>query len=200
MAGDGTYPDRKLVQKVISGDRAAFGRLARSEIGRLIKLAQRLLNSTSEAEDAVQDALASVWLARRRLDPARPIGPFLTTTTLNKCRDRLRRRKLTGFWGQHTPLDELNLPDNGPDPETSAIDRDALRSLQREIERLPVRLREALVLVVIDGRSHDEAAHLLGVSEKAVETRIYRARKRLREKPRFFEGRASQLRIPRHEP
>mgnify|MGYP003547813296 FL=1 len=54
--------------------------------------------------------------------------------------------------------------------------------LRAEIERLPVRLREALVLVSIDGRSQAEAASLLGVSEKAIETRVYRARQRLREK------------------
>lgn len=186
MAGDDTYSERELLAKVINGDRAAFGRLVGPGIGRLIALAKRLLHSTSEAEDAVQDALASVWLARHRLDPARPIGPFLTTTTLNKCRDRLRRRKLTGFFGKQAALDEFTVPDRSPDPETSAIDRDTLRSLQREIERLPLRLREALVLVAIDGRSQDEAARLLGVSEKAIETRIYRARKRLREKTEIF--------------
>ena len=57
--------------------------------------------------------------------------------------------------------------------------------MSRAIERLPVKLREALVLVTIDGRSQREAAELLGVTEKTIETRIYRARQRLREKLDF---------------
>jgi len=51
-----------------------------------------------------------------------------------------------------------------------------------EIERLPLRLREALILVAIEGRSQREAGEILGVSEKAVESLVYRARKTLKEK------------------
>ena len=58
--------------------------------------------------------------------------------------------------------------------------------LLEQIERLPIRLREALILVSIDGRSQAEAAELLGVSEKAIETRIYRARQKLRDRLENF--------------
>jgi RNA polymerase sigma factor (sigma-70 family) len=145
-------------------------------------LAARMLGSSTQAEDAVQDALASVWIARSRLDPLRPIGPFLTTTVLNKCRDHLRRRKVARFVGLGPSLDELTVADESPGPEALAVSRDTLARLRNEIERLPIRLREALVLVAIDDRSQLEAADLLGVTEKAIETRVYRARKRLREK------------------
>ena len=53
---------------------------------------------------------------------------------------------------------------------------------QAEIARMPVRLREALMLVTIEGRSQAEAADLLGTTEKAIETRVYRARNRLKER------------------
>ena len=134
----------------------------------------------------MQDALASVWLARLRLQPDRPIGPFLTTVTLNKCRDRLRKRKTARFFGLHDGSDALELPDDSPDPECTAASRQELGLLRAEIEKLPIRLREALVLVAIDGRSQAESAALLGVSEKAIETRVYRARKRLRERLENF--------------
>lgn len=145
-----------------------------------------MLGSSHQAEDAIQDALASVWLARFRLQPDRPIGPFLTTVALNKCRDRLRKRKAARFFGLDDGLDTLALPDDTPDAESTAASRQELALLQAEIEKLPVRLREALVLVAIDERSQAEAAALLGVTEKAVETRVYRARKRLRERLEIF--------------
>ena len=76
--------------------------------------------------------------------------------------------------------------DDGPDPQEIAMQRQELRMLLEQIERLPIRLREALILVSIDGRSQAEAAELLGVSEKAIETRIYRARQKLRDRLENF--------------
>ncbi len=72
--------------------------------------------------------------------------------------------------------------DPAPSPETEAVDRQLLEQTRSEIRRLPLRLREALILVAIDGRSQSEAAELLGISAKAVEALVYRARKILREK------------------
>jgi len=171
-----------LEQQTALGSRTAFGKLVEPQLGRLIALATRMMGSRHQGEDAVQDGLASVWLARHRLDPDRPIGPYLTTAVLNKCRDRLRMQKAKRFFGIGIGEDTLSIADDKPDPEEVAVKREELRQLQAEIERLPIRLREALVLVTIDGRSQAEAASLLDVSEKAIETRVYRARQRLREK------------------
>ena len=74
------------------------------------------------------------------------------------------------------------MADDLPGPEALAVSRDELTCVQAEIARMPVRLREALVLVTIEGRSQAEAAELLGTSEKAIETRVYRARIRLKER------------------
>lgn len=188
MLEDKNNPEQVLVERVRAGDQSAFGPLITPQTGRLIMLASRMLSSTAEAEETVQDALASVWVTRRRLDTKRAIGPYLTTIVLNKCRDRLRRRKVAGFIGIAPTLDALTAADTAPGPETIAVDRDMLGKLRTEIEHLPIRLREALVLVAYDGRSQSEAGELLGISEKAVESRIYRARKQLKEKIRYFEG------------
>jgi len=57
-----------------------------------------------------------------------------------------------------------------------------LHAAYAEIQKLPLRMREALILVAIDGRSQKEAAVLLGITEKAVEGLVYRARNTLRKK------------------
>jgi len=171
-----------LEQQAAQGSRIAFSSLVEPHLGRLMALATRMLGAQHLAEDAVQDGLASVWLARHRLDQQRPIGPYLTTAVLNKCRDRLRKQKAKRLIGLGGSDELMSIADDKPGPEEVAVKREELRQLQDEIERLPIRLREALVLVTIDGRSQAEAASLLGVSEKAIETRVYRARRRLREK------------------
>lgn len=182
MSGAGDNPDEALVSRARAGNKRAFSQLVEHETGRLLALATRMLSSPSQAEDVVQDSLASVWLTRHRLDPDKPIGPYLTTVVLNRCRDRLRRRKVAGFFGLSGDDGLHSIADDLPGPEALAVSREELNLVQAEIARMPVRLREALVLVTIEGRSQAEAADLLGTTEKAIETRVYRARNRLKER------------------
>lgn len=182
MSSEGDNLETALVGQVIAGSRQAFTVLVESRIARLIALATRMLGSPSQAEEVVQDSLASVWLTRHRLDAAKPIGPYLTTVVLNRCRDRLRRRKVLGFIGLSGWEEVQAIADDVPGPEDLAATREQLSLVEAEIGRLPVRLREALVLVSVHGYSQAEAAELLGTTEKAIETRIYRARSRLRKR------------------
>lgn len=182
MAGEQGSQEGELIERVAAGDRNAFAQLVEPLAPRLFQTAYRLLGSRHDAEDAVQNALASAWLARARLDPARPALPMLTTITLNKCRDQLRRRKAMRLFGLAADDAAGAIPDDAPSPATQVDDQAELERTHRAIRQLPVRLQEALTLVTLDGHSQKEAAQLLGVSEKAIETRIYRARAALREK------------------
>ena len=182
MAGANDNPDKALVSQARAGSKRAFSQLVEHETGRLLALATRMLSSPSQAEDVVQDSLASVWLTRHRLDPDKPIAPYLTTVVLNRCRDRFRRRKVAGFFGFMGSDELYTIADEHPGPEALAVSREELSLALAEIARMPVRLREALVLVSIEGRSQAEAADLLGTTEKAIETRVYRARNRLKER------------------
>jgi RNA polymerase sigma-70 factor (ECF subfamily) len=182
VLGQPDSQEQALVAKVAAGDRRAFTELVEPLIPRLLATSLRMVGARDEAEDVVQNALASAWIARTRLDPARPLLPFLTTITLNKCRDKLRRRKAAQFLGfGKDSMPEL-ASDPSPSPETETVDRQLLQKTHTEIQRLPVRLREALILVAFDGRSQSEVADIMGVSEKAVESLLYRARKALKEK------------------
>ena len=98
-------------------------------------LATRMLGSSSSAQDVVQDSLASVWLTRHRLDASKPVGPYLTTIVLNRCRDRLRRRKVVGFFGFPSSDEVQAVADDTPDPENLAASREQLRLVEAEIGR-----------------------------------------------------------------
>jgi len=147
-----------------------------------------MLGNDSDAQDAVQNALASAWIALPRFDLDRPFSPWITTILINKSRDALRSRRFSSFFNFGSETEIADLPDAEPDQERQLAANQLLALVQREITRLPARLKEPFVLVTFDGRSQGEAAQILGISEKAVETRIYRARKRLREKSERFEG------------
>jgi RNA polymerase sigma-70 factor (ECF subfamily) len=73
------------------------------------------------------------------------------------------------------------VPDPAPDAEAQTADARELARVEAAIAKLPTGLKEALILTAIEGQSQADAAATLGVSEKAVEVRVYRARKKLQE-------------------
>jgi RNA polymerase sigma factor CnrH len=175
---DRSSSEAALVARAKAGDQLAFQRLIETHAPRLLKIATATLRDKSDAEEAVQDALAQAWLKLDSFDSDRRIEPWLARITLNKARDlarRMRWRRLLTPWS----VDDHHQV-SGPDPVEAILDRDLLRTLERRIADLPASLREAFVLVTIDGRSQAEAAEILDITEKAVETRIYRARNGLR--------------------
>jgi RNA polymerase sigma-70 factor (ECF subfamily) len=74
-----------------------------------------------------------------------------------------------------------NIADQGADPEHLLADKKELEALARAVSKLPEKLKVPLIMCVLEDMSQEECAGILGVSQKTVETRIYRARKRLLE-------------------
>lgn len=186
---DAQAPANTLIAEAAKGSKAAFNRVMNEQAPRLQNIALRMMGNSSDAEDAVQEALAAAWFKLASFDLSRPISPWLTRITVNKCRDLLRKRLIRQFFEFHSDNEAgMMIADDAPDPSAELQARQALDVMQKEITRLPATLREPFVLVTFGENSQAEAAHILGISEKAVETRIYRARNRLREIAEKFEG------------
>ena len=186
---DAQVPENALIAEAAKGSKTAFNRVMNQQAPRLQNIALRMMGNSSDAEDAVQEALAAAWFKLASFDLSRPISPWLTRITVNKCRDLLRKRRIRQFFEFHSDNEAgMIVADDAPDPSAELQARQALEVMQKEITRLPATLREPFVLVTFGENSQAEAAHILGISEKAVETRIYRARNRLREIAEKFEG------------
>lgn len=186
---DAQDTDNALIAQAAAGSKVAFNRVIAQQAPRLHNVAFRLTGNGTDAEDAVQEAMASAWFKLKSFDLSRPISPWLTRITVNKCRDLLRKRRIRQFFEFHGNNDSgLEIVDDEPDAFAELSARQDLEILQREIARLPAALREPFVLVTFGENSQADTAHILGISEKAVETRIYRVRKRLREISEKFEG------------
>ena len=148
----------------------------------LFRVIRRYVGDEQEAWDLLQDTYAAAWLNIGRYDPARPFEAWLRTIALNKCRDwsrrRLVRRLIRGG-------PDLSSPEARavPDRAESAHDRmeiaGRMSRLNEEMSRLPPHLKAPLLLMALEGRSQSDAAGILGISVKAVETRVARARRML---------------------
>lgn len=167
------------------GDRAAFSRLMSGTKGDLHRFVTRYVGDADEALDLVQESYAAAWLSIRRYDPARPFEAWLRTIALNKCRDWSRRRRVRrivrGAMGLDAPEAQA-VGDPAPDVGDRIDDRRRVRRLDAALSELPDGQRAPLLLAVLEGRSHAEIGQILGLSPKAVELRIARARKALLER------------------
>jgi RNA polymerase sigma-70 factor (ECF subfamily) len=106
---------------------------------------------------------------------------WLAAIAINKCRDWSRRRRVRRLFSFALPIDAAaeNVREDRPGQDVEAADRQELARLRRAITELPSALREPLVLHAIEGMSQAETAVVLAITEKAVETRLRRARSKL---------------------
>lgn len=178
--GSDEATDAELAARAAGGEEAAFSALMRRHKARLYRLIRRHIGDADEAYDLLQESFVAAWGALRRFDPARPFYAWLARIALNKCRDRGRRRLVRRLIGGAVPLEIAHdIADPAPSAEVTAADRQALARLDRAIAGLPAKLKEPLILTALDELSQAQAADILGVSVKTVETRVYRARLKL---------------------
>jgi RNA polymerase sigma factor (sigma-70 family) len=176
--------DSALARLAAEGDDRAFYLLVRRHKEGLYRLLRRYTGDADEAYEAAHEAFIAAWGALRRYDPERPFGAWLRTIAINKARDRGRRLAVRRFIFGANPLEgreAMGTADTGKSADYAIIDDENTRRLDKAISRLPPALRAPLLLTVFDGQSQQQAAGVLGVSTKTVETRIYRAKKLLAE-------------------
>ena len=174
--------DGDLVARVLRGEDAAFTALMQRHKSWLYNFIRRHVATSEDAYDLLQESFAAAWRGLKSYDQGRPFGVWLRRIALNKCRDRARReavrRRVFSIVGLSTEARD-QVPDPAPGADHTQIVGETLQRLNTALERLPAHLKLPLVLTALQGMSQREAAEVLGVSAKVVETRAYRARKQL---------------------
>lgn len=170
-----------LVDRAKRGDRSAFDELVRRYRGRILALALHLSGSEAEAEDIVQDVFLRAY---QKLDCFEGRSHFFTwvyrmavNRSLNARRDRKRRRE--------APMDDPRLEravaiDAAGNPARATELRQSYARLLAALDELPVAMCTSVVLVVLQGMSHAEAAVVQDCRPGTIAWRIHEARKRLK--------------------
>ena len=172
--------DDELAALSLAGRQLAFAEIVHRHKEPLHRLVARIIGDDDEALDIVQESFVAAHRALASYDMTRPMRAWLSRIAINKARDWQRRRAVRRWISVILPTNHaIDASDETPSAETHAADRQELASATAAIAALPLKLRETLVLRTIEGLSQSETAQVLGISEKAVETRLYRARQRL---------------------
>ena len=183
-------PDDELVRRVGQGDPAAVQALVARKLRRVLSLAERMLGDAAEAEDVAQETFVRAYRALARFDGRSEPYTWFYRIAINLSLNRIRARKSS------------RTSQSSDDPRLAAVldahagsDADPLldtsraqffRALTEAIDSLSESLRVTLILVCVDGRSHAEAAEVLGAPEGTIAWRVHEARRKLKQ---FLVGR-----------
>jgi RNA polymerase sigma-70 factor, ECF subfamily len=197
--------DVSLIMAYLDGDAAAFDTLFRRYHDRVRSLCMRYLGDEAVAEDLVQETFFNVIRALNRVNEGFNFGAWVHRIAVNICQDELRRRNRRAAHSDPSGGDPeermLRLPDKDRhgSPE-AALEMSHIRQLVWQVaKKLPERQRMVLTLRELQGLSYASIAHVMGISDAAVETLLHRARKRFKdeylllESPDESEGACAQV-------
>jgi RNA polymerase sigma-70 factor (ECF subfamily) len=176
--------DTELALASAAGEERAFTELMRRYKEPLYRYIHRSMRGDEDAYDVLQESFASAWRSLDRYDASRKFSTWMYHTALNKVRDHGRKRAVRGFFFNASQLESPDRPDIADNSQNVSEDyahRAELNRVTELIDALPGKLKQAFTLRVLQDLSQAEVADILGVSVKAVETRVYRARKILQE-------------------
>lgn len=174
--------DGELAALATAGTQRAYSVLMQRYREPIYRLVRSHVGDADEALDVTQQSFVAAFTALKRYDGTRPLRVWLSRIAINKCHDWRRRRAVRRFFSFAAQISEAEQVADDHVPADIAIsDSQELESAMRAIASLPANLKEPLILRAIENLSQAETAQILGISEKAVETRLYRARAKLAE-------------------
>ena len=174
--------DRHQMAELAAGRDSAMNALMRRWKDRLIGFLMRMGADYATACDLAQETFVRLYRHRSSYNPRHSFSTWIFTIAANLARNHHR-------WSRRHPealtdpadLAQDSPPDGAADPHHRTAAREKLAAVEQAIHQLPEDLREVLILSVYEHLSHEEIASITDSTVKAVELRLYRARKLLRD-------------------
>ena len=182
-----TEEDAALVAGAKIGDAAAFELLVQRHEGKIFLLARRMTRNREDAEDVVQQSFQKAFIHLKKFEGESLFSTWLTRIAINEALMLLRRRR----GSREVPIAEsntedetalpLDIPDAGPNPEDSYLQREQERILSAAVDELTPGMRKAIELRELGELSTGETAQVMGLSVGAVKARVFHGRRKLRQ-------------------
>ncbi|HTI08444.1 MAG TPA: RNA polymerase sigma-70 factor [Puia sp.] len=171
-------PDNDLILQFNQGDIQAFSVIYDTHYVSIYRFVRQFIHEREEAEDIVANTFIKLWKLRSNFESRHNIKAFLYITTRNACFDSLRHQKRQSekqkelfYFLSQRPAEEHFQDD---------VETEVLKSIFREIEKLPPSVRTVFKMAYIEGKSNDEIAAHLHITNQSVRNNKHRAIKLLR--------------------
>ncbi len=181
-------PDLVFIQALQRGEDEGLNELMARHKEAVFRFIARYTQNEADAADLTEETFVKVYFNAQKFRAKARVKTWIFTIATNLCRDRYRKKKRhqhisldsTESSGYERPFEE-NLHQKEHTSAQQAEFNEFTEAVEIGIGKLPHKLKAPFVLSVFEEHSHEECATILNCSPKAVETRIYRARKLLRE-------------------
>ncbi|MET4256568.1 RNA polymerase sigma-70 factor (ECF subfamily) [Bradyrhizobium sp. S3.12.5] len=174
--------DSELLDRLATGDEAAFRMLVERHIDRAYAIALRIVGNAADAEDVVQDTMLKIWSHRGRWQHGRAkFSTWLYRVISNRCID-LRRKP------RNENVETVPEVADGQPGAVEIIERNELNGmLELAMQRLPEQQRIAVIFSYHENMSNGEIAQVMDTTVAAVESLLKRGRQQLRQLLRKHE-------------
>jgi RNA polymerase sigma-70 factor (ECF subfamily) len=170
--------DETLIHRIAQGDQLAMRTLFARHRLPVYRFVLRIVRDAALAEDVLSDAFLAVWRQAARFEARSSVSTWLMAVARFKAISALRRQRT------ELELDEdvaARVADPADSPEVALQRKDRDETLRRRIAALSSEHAEVIDLVYYHGKSVAEVAHIVGIPEATVKTRMFYARRRLAE-------------------
>jgi len=175
---------KKPTQHPVRQELEGFDRLYRDHVDLIYRYAHRLCGETESAKDLVQETFLNAYQGLKDFRGEAKVSTWLYTIASRACIRMRRKRK--GEPEHELSIEEfvptsegefrLQIPMGGLSPEEAFQNKELREALDQAIDKLPRKYRMALVLRDMEGLSAKEVGTIMGVNERAVKSRLHRAR------------------------
>jgi RNA polymerase sigma-70 factor, ECF subfamily len=184
-------PDAQLMLRLKNGEDQVLNELMGRWQQPLVAFICRYIGQETEALDLAQETFVRVYETRHRYTVQGKFSTWLFAIAANLCRNYLRWRQRRGRsasedWnvgGERAPAELAESVQSEEDsPDQAAMRSESISLIKEIVDQLPHDLKTVILLYEYQGLSYEEIASVLGCSNKAVEMKLYRTRKLLRER------------------
>jgi RNA polymerase sigma-70 factor (ECF subfamily) len=169
--------DSELIEQLKQRDLSTFEAIVRKYQDKVYNLCRYMLLDPQNAQDAAQDVFLKAYRALKDFRPGSSLYTWIYRIAVTTCLDYRRKSRREAL--RSVPLAE-DLPSTEPLSESLYASKEMTQALQFALQKLPEKLRAAIVLREIEELSYEEIAGVLHTSPGTVKSRISRAREQLR--------------------
>lgn len=175
--------DARLIERFCSGDTRAFQALVERYTKLAGAVAYAVTGDFHASRDVVQESFLKVYTSLPQVKEPEKFKGWLRNVVRTTALDWRRRNKKGVQSLDALEGDEADPEARDTGPAEQVTDKDELRRrVREEIEKLPEAHREVVAMKYLDGRSYEEIGALTGLSQATIESRLFRARQKLKTK------------------
>ncbi len=173
--------DAEVVAEVLRGDRQAYAKIIDAYKAPVFNLAFRMTGTYSDADDLTQEIFIRAYQKLHQFDPEKKFFTWLYTIGINLIRNHLRKKARNDFPRAFDCISSEPPIQGNDGREGDLHSEDRMKKLEENMRKLPVDMREAIILKYQQDLTFEEISDITGDSVSAVKMRVYRGLERLKQ-------------------